>query len=427
MSPLEIEFPDMGIFSREWLDDHEEDAQALMSECKGRYPKCLCRTPGLPLYIAQRSRFYLARMPNSGPQHSPMCPAYEPDPQLSGWSAYSAAALENQGDGRLAVKLGVPLLIRGSGSGSTGTLGTHSASEKALRDRVELRGLLHLLWDRAELNRWTPRTQGRRHYRHAYTALAETADTITVRRQSLTRHFYMPEPFLPAQALEIEARRQKAFQERSRSASRLPLRILFCGQLRAIIEGDTEPGLRIGHMPNEFVIRLSASMLAKLRRETEFAWLDWAAPHPEFRIVLLLTMQRGTHGQWTADELTGMATTEEYVPVLSMEEALLAKRLCADGRHFYKPLPYDSPRLTISNFLLTDGGDFPIPLEIISGSGADAAARQGRIAQYTAEQQSYWVWDTHSNAVPPPLNPSPTSAVYRLENRAPVVQEPGAA
>ena len=82
MQTMLIEFPQLGSYSREWLEEHPEQAQELLAQCKGRYPLCKCREPGLPLYIARRNRLYLARVPNSGPQHAPCCPSYEPDRSL---------------------------------------------------------------------------------------------------------------------------------------------------------------------------------------------------------------------------------------------------------------------------------------------------------------------------------------------------------
>lgn len=402
MRPILIEFPGLGSHSREWLEENPEQAQQLLAKCKGSYPLCMCRSPGLPLYIARRNRLYLARLPNSGPSHSPSCPSYEPDAALCGWSIYSSRALTDCGEGRIAVKLGVPLVIRGEGAPAAPAMSPSADSEHPFRESIELTGLLHLLWDRSEFNRWSPRMRNRRHYRQIHKYLLEAAESIRVGRRPLTRHLYIPEPYAPDKSLEIEARRQQTFRELGQTAGGVPMRILVFGRIRSIVEIHGS-GIRLAHLPNEFVIGAAREKLARLRQATEFAWLDARTLHPEFQLLALLTMRRGHDGLWQVDELAGMATTEEFIPVFSMEDALVCKRLLAEERHFYKPLPYDAAPTRFPNFLLTDCGDTAVPLEIISGAASDAAMRRLRIAEYEAERRRHWLWDVVQTAMPPTL------------------------
>ncbi|MFL6605785.1 MAG: DUF1173 family protein [Steroidobacteraceae bacterium] len=404
MRAIEIEFPGIGTYSREWLDQHGEEAQVILSRCKGQYPRCLCRSPGSLLYIAQRSRFYLARLPHSGPDHAPACPSYEPEPSLCGWGIYSSKALEDRGDGRIHLKLAASLAIRGSVETNASPMPLHAAAEVTQRDAVQLRGLLHLLWERAEFNRWRPAMHGRRRYRQIFKYIHEAAEAITLRRHNLTHHLFMPEPFQRSERLQIEARRQRALKERSESASGSPMRVLVAGQLRTVVHmADGAQGLSLAHLPREFLIRAPAQLLSRVRMESEFAWVDWPALHAEFHLIVLLTMQRMRSGHWSADALAAMVTTPEYIPVFSMEEALLAQRLTDEARAFYKPLPYDAVPWRLPNFLLVDCGDSPIPLEILGYSDAENAVRQGRIAQYRELGSPHWLWDCKEASTAPDL------------------------
>jgi uncharacterized protein DUF1173 len=403
VSVVLIEFPGLGSYTREWLEEHGDQGQVLLAQCKGRNPICRCRSPGLPLYIAQRTKYYLARVPNSGPQHAPHCPSYEPERSECGWGIYSSAALNECGHGRVSVKLGVPLLIRGDRAGVAPMGPLQIGTERTFRDTMELPGLLHLLWERAQFNRWSPRMRNRRHYRQIYKYLLEAADSVQVRRQPLTRHLYIPEPYAPEQALEIEARRQRAFRELSQTAGGAPQRILVFGRVRSIVELTEGLGIRLAHLPNEFILCMSRERLARLRVATEFAWLDHCSLHPEFQLLVLLTMQRTCHGKWQVDELAGMVTTDEFIPSFSMEDAIVAKRLIHEERTFYKPLPYDAASTRFPNFLLTDCGESAVPLEIVGSSASDAAARRQRIAEYEEAKRRYWLWDVGAAALPPTL------------------------
>jgi len=58
-----------------WLESHDDAKQSLLEKHQESHPACLC-VPGkeLPLYIAQKHSFYLARMPLTGDQHASFCP-----------------------------------------------------------------------------------------------------------------------------------------------------------------------------------------------------------------------------------------------------------------------------------------------------------------------------------------------------------------
>ena len=47
-------------------------------------PLCLCRPSGIPMYIARYQQFVVKRLPDTGHQHHPTCPSYEPPPGQSG-------------------------------------------------------------------------------------------------------------------------------------------------------------------------------------------------------------------------------------------------------------------------------------------------------------------------------------------------------
>ena len=403
MLSVSIQFPGIGVRSRDWLEHHPDETQAILAECKGRYPKCLCRPAGVELYIACRTRFYLARLPNSGPRHAPFCPSYEPDPSLCGRGVYSSAALSDRTDGRTSVKLDVPLLIRGGG-GEPPPIGPLSgAANRTTRDTMTLRGLLHLLWERAGFNRWSPRMAGRRHYRQLHKYVLEAAESVIVGRRALTSHLYMPEPFEKAHSLEIEARRRRVFNTLSRTASGAPKRLMVLGQVKVLTQSAHGSGIRFAHTPPAFVVWYDRGLGGRLERAARFAFLEWPILHPEFHLIVLLTMQRTRQGKWKADALASMVTTTDYIPVDSIDEAILSKRLVESERYFYKPLSYDSDGDRFPNFLLSDAADVPVPLEIVSRAGVAGAARNLRIAHYLERDQPHWTWDVHEDREPPAL------------------------
>ena len=69
-------------------------------------PLCLCRTPGIEMYVAKVDEKYLIkRMPNYGSGHAPACDSYEPPPELSGLGQVIGSAIqENPDEGTTALK-----------------------------------------------------------------------------------------------------------------------------------------------------------------------------------------------------------------------------------------------------------------------------------------------------------------------------------
>lgn len=399
-----IEFPGQRTVSRDWLEAHPQEAQELLTQCKGRYPLCKCREPGLPLYIAQRQRLYLARLPNTGPQHAPQCPSYEPEAALCGFGLYSKQAMRESADGQLTIKLATPLLLRPSASMQRSMSDTRRLNEPtAVRDALGLTGLLHLLWERSGFNRWQPGMRDRRRYRQWRKFLLESAQGIYLKRQALTSHVYIPEPYVPTRALQIEAQRQRSFAQLSKTSGGRPVRILGLGKVRSIVDRPTGTGLRLAHLANEFVIGLPTAALSHLRTVTAFAWLDAYTIHPQFQIFVLMTLLRSHDCSWRADAIAGLVTAAEFIPLFSIEDALVSRRLIDEGRSFYKPLPYDGGAAQVPSFILTDTGASSVPMEVVPDDPAVAVLRRSRIDEYQATQRRFWVWEVSDSAIPPAL------------------------
>ena len=58
-------------------------------------PLCLCREPGLAMYIARvGTQYVVKRMPLSGSGHDPQCPSYEAPDELSGLGVLMGSAIQ---------------------------------------------------------------------------------------------------------------------------------------------------------------------------------------------------------------------------------------------------------------------------------------------------------------------------------------------
>jgi hypothetical protein len=74
-------------------------------------PLCLCKEPGLAMYIAKLGNQYVVkRMPLSGDGHHPACPSYDPPDELSGLGVLMGSAIQvDTASGMSALKVGFTL------------------------------------------------------------------------------------------------------------------------------------------------------------------------------------------------------------------------------------------------------------------------------------------------------------------------------
>ena len=115
---------------------------------------CLCADPAPRLVIRHRTGvYYLACWPGGGEEHAASCEFHNDGSAWSGRSHYHNGALDEAADGSATVALSVPLRVRTAAAETpTGTPALDGAG--SARTRMSLLGLLHYLWERAELTTW---------------------------------------------------------------------------------------------------------------------------------------------------------------------------------------------------------------------------------------------------------------------------------
>src|SRR5690606_16799591 len=109
-----------------------------------------------------------------------------------------------------------------------------------------------------------------------------------------------------------------------------------------------------------------------------------------------------------------MVVTEEWIPVESGYEAVIAEQLIAEGRRFEKPLRFDAREAVFPDFWLKDTAA-PVPMEVWGMSTAEYQARkQEKTAHYDATYGSggWWSWNAANGdsipAIPPPVALQPS-------------------
>ena len=93
---------------KQFWTDSPGFAEAIAAAHVGHHrPRCLCLLDGIEMYVARLGgSFIVKRMPNTGSQHAPACPSYEPPPEFSGLGQVLGSAItEDPTTGETTLKL----------------------------------------------------------------------------------------------------------------------------------------------------------------------------------------------------------------------------------------------------------------------------------------------------------------------------------
>lgn len=375
--------------------------EALASAHASRHrPLCLCRAAGLPMYVARLgSGFIVKRMPDAGEQHAPDCPSYEPPPELSGLGALKGTAIvEDPAAGVTSLKLGFAL-SKGSSRSNTPPAGGDGADSVASDgSKLTMRGLLHYLWDEAELTRWQPGFAGRRSWAVVRKQLLLAAEGKVARGRSLQDQLYIPEPFSVEQRDEINARRVARWSGAAGQGQRRHPLLLLLGEVKEIVPARFGYKAVIKHVPDQ-AFMLDETLYGRMARRFEFELARWSSSEC-LHMVIMATFSVRKNLVPVVDELTLMPTTPQWIPVSDAYEQQLVERLLRDGRRFIKSLRYNlSQECQVASVVLTDAEGGPVPLFVAARpvewtasdiSAAEATGSSGR-----------WVWWPSESALPP--------------------------
>lgn len=346
---------------------------------------CLCAEPAPRLVIRNRSgTYYLACWPGGGAEHSSGCDFHRDGGAWSGRSSYRSGALTEELDGTARASLSVPLSVR---AGEPETRPDHRTPPHGSGGgRMSLLGLLHYLWERAELTTSPP---GRRNWADCHPALLQAAGQIMIGDRPLTGSCYVVPPFDPAVPDRHRASCERFINGLGTFAGRTR-RGLIVGAVRALAE--TPYGHRIDLRHHRSPLFVSGALYDRLRRAAPSVFAESRPPGSEQ--ILLALIQRSETGNLSIVAAATMLTNRRLVPADSGHEVVMADALAAAGRAFYKPLRYDGDADLLPDFVLTDTD----PLTAVEVWGmlgrADYAARQRtKVAQYRLKQTPLIEWD----------------------------------
>lgn len=407
------------IAGRQFRTDSPGFAEAIAAaHVEHHRPRCVCLRDGIQMYVARLGDgFIVKRMPNTGSQHAPDCPSYEPPPEFSGLGQVLGSAItEDPAMGETTLRLDFAM-SKIAGRSTMPTASGDSGSVASSGTKLSLRALLHYLWDQAELTRWQPGFTGKRTWGTVRKHLLQAAENKIASGNSLRSRLYVPEVFSVDQRDAINARRLAQWSQVAATPGKPQHLMLLISEVKEIIPARYGFKALVKHVPDQ-AFALDEQLYRRLGRRFESALALWGAAD-DIHMVMIATFSVAATGIPTIVELSLMPVTRHWLPIESGFEKQLVEKLVGEGRSFIKGLRYNlGATSALACATLTDcEGSAPL-LFIVPGGVADS----GRSLLVTDPSASVWLWHLSSEAMPalpPRLQPGRNVAGkdYSLQSR----------
>ncbi len=359
-------------------------------------PRCLCLAEGVEMYVARLGEGYIIkRMPDTGSHHAPDCPSYEPPAEFSGLGQVLGSAItEDPATGETTLKLDFPL-TKMPGRSTIPPTGGEGDSVSSTGTKLSLRGLLHYLWDQAELTRWHPGFAGKRTWATVRRHLLNAAEHKLARGDALRARLYVPEPFSIEERDAINARRLAQWQTALPAPGKAQQLMLLICEVKEIVPARYGFKAIVKHMPDQ-AFSIDEQLYRRLGRRFEPELALWGASD-DIHMVMIATFGVSNAGVPAIHELCLMPVTRQWLPVADGFEKQLLDRLVGENRAFVKGLHYNLGRDNgIASAVLTDCEGLA-PMLFIVTAGLDEAT-PGRTTGDPGP--AVWMWRRTGEPIP---------------------------
>lgn len=368
---------------------------------------CGCRGKGAKrLYVralANADTFILVKAANTGMEHESSCIFFSLDAQHTGLKGYASNVVRMTSEGDIAVRLGIGMTEKDPPEKSEVPALLSAKRPDGGQSSMTLLGLLSLMWTEAGLNVWYPNMVGKRTDSLVRYRLLETAKSIRTGRNCVADHLFigLSDPKLAAAGTQLQRLSSPEMSDKrlfilsvlpryDASKHELPLKFLplrnFGGLPLIFFNSD-------GHWEN-----------VKKRFVSEYA--AWKAG--ERIVAFVLTSPAAVTGRGPsvrAHQIVLMHVSDNWIPLDSSYEAIVAKKLDASKRQYVKPMRYDASVSEVfpDFYLLDTKADKPFPMEVFGMATPSYLARKELKKDYYNREYGpygWWYWDAASVSDP---------------------------
>ncbi|MEH0579552.1 DUF1173 family protein [Streptomyces sp. B21-108] len=373
------------------LREHATDYATLFSRARAEvgHGQCLCQTPALRLVIrcSRAGRYHLAGWPGEGELHDPSCSFHKLASELTGRDAYSTEAI-HEGDDGVAIRFSAAL-ARKLSAPEPAKASTEQRDGRARRT-VGLLGLLHWLWEEAQLTAWHPRWR-RRTWWVCHARLSEQIAGCSINHEELTEALYVVPPFRKEYARRNTAAFETFRITRLKRRGDTQRRGLILGEIRDV--RPTRYGVQYALAHHRGALFATAALDERLRRSYRPAFSAAADEHGARRIGLFL-VELSPKGNVRVLDMAAMLVSKLYIPADSSHEVVMANALTDARRAYVKPVRYDGSDLVFPDFVLTDVHPHSY-VEVYGIHGRESYDQRKRVKQAHYQRQGAGLieWD----------------------------------
>lgn len=364
-------------------------------------PRCLCVEPGVEMYVARLGEGFIAkRMPGTGSRHASRCPSFEPPLEASGLGQVLGNAIEEDPEtGETTLRLGFPM-SKLAGHATVPTPGSLLDSAISDGSKLSLRGLLHYLWDQAELTRWQPGFAGKRTWATVRKRLLLAADNKRARDHALRSWLYIPEPFCVEERDALNLRRLAQWSHAVSTPGKPQQLMLMIGEVKEIEPARHGYRALIKHVPDQ-AFAMDEQLYRRLGKRFEAELRLWASAD-DVHVVVIATFGMSVAGFPVIFEMSLMPVTPQWLPVEDSFDRQLVERLVSHERAFIKGLRYNLRRdQAIASAALIDTVEEGTMLFVIAPCQERSARSHSIRAIRLRGNLAAWVWEPACETFPP--------------------------
>ena len=381
-------------------------------------PKIVCSCPGRKggdrrLSVKHHNdtdTYFLARYPNTGPNHARDCMFFAPDSRSCGLSAYHERTIRHDDDGLVHVNI-EPSVIDGLASSNQPAGNKRGSQSGKKREKATVKGLLDLLLFRSEISVWHPGMAGKRKYGTVSYMVLEASGHIHVARGLPLRDVLLVSSF---QKDGILSKHNKEVVNRVAGARKgRTLKVVVFGFLaprQALSDSISQGGggvLEIKGGEGIPSVRLDDD-LAQHLMESHPAAVRYS---DKGGTVCFLTLGRLSENGASvhAESIAMVRMASGFIPYDNYAEARIIRKMIDEGRSFEKVLQFDDERTRLKpypDFYMLDTS--PICPLVIYPFDDDKRDRDARLKRQAILQKEFsghklWEWHAYRDREPPSL------------------------
>ncbi|TCV62738.1 DUF1173 family protein [Pseudomonas fluorescens] len=345
----------------QWREAFAPQVEALYDGIEFIEALCLCRkdndlAPSVMIKRrSERSGFTYIRSPGTGNLHAPSCVFHSPHPDLTGLSSYNAHALRETSEGNFRI------ILRKKLRPSSDTQQLFDSTDDPKIKAFGLKGLLHLIWSESRLNLWFDHDKCNRRLGIVNAAIRKVAGRIISQETPLDRSLVLHAPF--------GSQQEQTNNDVISSSLALNSKLLLIGPLKSYNINIHES--KISKLPVTGNFGFSAIFIGAkhwnhfLEEYPKEVGL-WKDGHTVIALARLSPQNDGLFKIAQVRDLTLMAVSKAWVPVISQSDLAKESALRAERVSFIKPLRFDAPDdVDLPDFLIADGDGYqPVKIPV---------------------------------------------------------------